>query len=98
MEKCSALTGEGIPALWTAIARRHAAMAASGALAERRRGQARIWLRNELEQGLMAMLRASPAIAERLPAVEAQVEAGTLSPPAAARALLQGWRPAASRD
>jgi LAO/AO transport system kinase len=86
--KCSALTGAGIAEAWAAITGRHAAMTADGGLARRRRDQMRAWLRTELEQELMAALHADPAVAERLPALEAQVVEGRLGPAAAARALL----------
>ncbi|MBX6321113.1 MAG: methylmalonyl Co-A mutase-associated GTPase MeaB, partial [Rhodospirillaceae bacterium] len=41
VESCSALTGAGIGALWSAIVARHDALKTGGALAERRRAQAR---------------------------------------------------------
>lgn len=86
---CSALTGEGIDAAWSVLAARHAAMKRDGRLQRRRREQAGAWLRSELERGLSAALRADSAVAARLAELEQQVADGTLTPPAAARSVLE---------
>ena len=76
----SGLTGVGIPKLWTALERHRDIMAASGADAERRRGQQVQWLWDLLEARLRATMRTHPALKQRLPEIEADVAAGRLSP------------------
>jgi LAO/AO transport system kinase len=76
----SGLTGAGIPKLWTALERHRDTMAASGADAERRRGQQVQWLWDLLEARLRATVRTHPALKQRLPEIEADVAAGRLSP------------------
>jgi LAO/AO transport system kinase len=88
---CSALTGAGIEEAWSALAAQHAAMAHDGRLQRRRGEQAQAWLQSELEQGLLAALRADPAVAAQLARLQARVADGTLTPPAAARAVLAAF-------
>ena len=85
---CSARTGAGIAALWDLVLEHRAEMEASGFLAERRRRQALDWMRELVSVGLERRFRDHPAVAERLPAVERAVVAGTTSSFAAARELL----------
>jgi len=87
----SALEGDGVETVWEAIAELDAARAQCGARAARRRDQAVRWFRFELEQGLLAALRADPATAGALPQLEAQVAARALSPDAAADAALAAF-------
>jgi LAO/AO transport system kinase len=87
----SALEGRGIDAVLDHIERRGAALGASGALAVRRAGQARAALWRELGEGLLDALKTDAALAQRLPALEAAVAAGTLTPAAAARAALAAF-------
>ena len=61
------------------------------AIAARRAGQAKAWLRAELSDSLMAALSRHPGVAKRLPALEAKVVAGSMTPGAAARELLTGF-------
>ncbi len=84
----SALTTEGLETAWEAIAALDAARAAQGWRAARRRAQAVRWFHFELEQGLLAALRADPETARALPALERQVAAGALPPDAAAETAL----------
>jgi LAO/AO transport system kinase len=84
---CSALEGRGIAEVWDAVGRYRAAQGASG-IARRRGAQARAWLWNEIGETLMAAVRRHPDVRQRLPALEREVEAGTLAPSAAARRVL----------
>jgi LAO/AO transport system kinase len=86
--QCSALRGEGIADIWETALRYRAAMERSGRWAERRAAQARAWLWAELSDTLMAALQAHPGVKKRLAALEAEVAAGRLTPPAAAAELL----------
>ncbi len=88
----SSLTGEGIDEAWAAVAGRHEAARTSGALARRRSAQARAWLWDEVRETLVEELRTDPAVADLAPTLEAEVEAGTASPAAAAQRLLDAFR------
>ncbi|QYG92395.1 methylmalonyl Co-A mutase-associated GTPase MeaB [Iamia sp. SCSIO 61187] len=84
----SSPTGAGIAEAWDAIRTAHEALAASGGLARQRAQQARAWLWSEVQGALELMLRTDPDVAAALPEVEAQVEAGSLTPSAGARRIL----------
>ena len=88
----SALTGQGVAAVWEAALAHRGALQASGELETRRRAQARQWLWSLLGEGLQAAFRRHPAVARRLPELEAEVEARKTTPAAAARALLGAFR------
>lgn len=87
----SARSGEGIPAFWETVLAQRAALAATGELERRRRRQARDWMWALLEEGLTQSFRAHPAVAARIGRLEAEVEALTTTPAAAARALLAAF-------
>jgi LAO/AO transport system kinase len=86
--QCSALKGEGIAAIWQTALRYRTTMERGGWWAERRAAQARAWLWAELSDSLMAALQAHPGVKKRLAALEEEVAAGRLTPPAAAAELL----------
>ena len=92
--KCSALTGEGIPGVWDAIGRYRKALGETGELAEKRAGQALDWMWAELGESLLGALRAHAGVAAQLPALEAEVRAGRLTPTLAAERLLAAFRKA----
>ena len=85
---CSALTGEGIPAIWEAVVTHHAHMDATGRFAQQRRQQALTWMRELVGAGLDAAFRRDPVIASSLPALEVAVSEGRTTAFAAARELL----------
>ena len=87
----SALEGRGIGTLAGEIERRAEALAASGAIAQRRARQAAAALWREIGAGLMDALRADAAVAAILPALEAEVAAGRLTPAAAAQKALAAF-------
>jgi LAO/AO transport system kinase len=89
---CSALHEEGISEIWQTVLRHRQALAASGELAAKRARQIRSWLWAEVQAGLADALRADPATAELLAALEDDVDAGRLLPPEAARALVRRFR------
>jgi LAO/AO transport system kinase len=95
---CSALRQQGVVPVWGAVEWRHARLAASGQLTERRRRQNLRWLWNLVEDRLRQAIRSHPdvcAIRERL---EQEVLAGIVPAAAAARRILEafGMRPASS--
>jgi LAO/AO transport system kinase len=83
---CSALTGAGIPELWSEI-ERFARDVGPEAIARRRAEQAVRHLSAEIEDELKARLAAA-GLAERLAQFERDVAKGRLTPRAAARALV----------
>jgi len=87
----SALTGEGIDAVWQDAARFRAALEASGAWQRRRAGQAQAALWAEIGDGLLDRFRAAPAIAARLATLEGDVRTGARTPASAARLLLAAF-------
>jgi LAO/AO transport system kinase len=92
----SAYSGEGIDEVWQSVVDHRKAMTQSGQFDARRRGQAVAWLWRLLDDGLQDDFRRAPQVAGRLPGLEREVEERTVSPPAAARLLLEGYRSARS--
>jgi LAO/AO transport system kinase len=84
----SAVTGEGLDQAWAAIERHQAAMNASGEKTRRRAAQAQAALWADLGDGMIEALRRRPAIAARIPEIEAAVASGTMTSMAGARRLL----------
>jgi len=89
---CSALEGTGIGEIWQIVGEYRTAMTQEGVLEERRAKQARSWMWREVDENLLASFRAHPSVKARISELEAQVEAGTLTPAAAAQALLAAYR------
>jgi GTPase len=87
----SALTGQGIAEVRALVERHRAAMTASGERIRRRAAQARAALWREIGEGLMDALKAEQGIAGHLAETEARVAAGTDTPMAAARRLLEAF-------
>ena len=85
---CSALTGEGIAAVWDIVLAHREQMEANGHFARRRRQQALAWMRELVGLGLDAAFRTDAAVAAALPALEAAVAEGRTTAFAAARELL----------
>ena len=84
---CSALEQRGIDDLWTAIEEFRTALAGAE-LNDRRREQARAWMRDELADSLLDRLHADARTAEAAAALEADVVAGRIAPTTAARRLI----------
>ena len=89
---CSALEGAGIGDIWQIVGNYRAAMTREGAFEDRRSRQARSWMWREVDDSLSASFRAHPGVEARIGELEAQVEAGSLTPAAAAQALLAVFR------
>ncbi len=77
---CSALSGDGIDALWRHILDHRQRLTASGELAARRGEQQVKWMWTMLEERLFAPLRTDRALKAALPRIEAEVAAGRLAP------------------
>ena len=87
---CSALTGEGVTAIWDTIERFRKAVGAAG-IARRRAEQARAWMWNEVGETLLAELRKHPEVKRLVGGLEREVEAGKTTPAAAARRMLEAF-------
>jgi LAO/AO transport system kinase len=89
---CSALEGAGIGDVWSALGEFMTAARASGSLGRSRAEQARDWMWSEVSETLLDQLRADEQVRSALGEVEAAVMAGTVSPSAAARSLLERFQ------
>jgi LAO/AO transport system kinase len=79
----------GLDQLWDRIEEHTRIMTASGERDERRRRQAVAWMREMLTDRLIETVRATPALKQRLPEIEAEVAAGRLSPSIAVEEVLE---------
>jgi LAO/AO transport system kinase len=76
----SGLTGDGIAALWDKVIDYRRKLTATGEIAGRRREQQVKWMWAMLDDRLRDRLRSDRALKARLPALEASVARGELSP------------------
>jgi LAO/AO transport system kinase len=76
----SALTGDGINALWDKVLAHRTAMQASGDFEARRRDQQVKWMWAMLEERLKARLRADPSVRSKVKQAEAAVADGRMTP------------------
>ena len=79
----SALTGDGITAMWQRVLDHRNKLTATGELTTRRGEQQVKWMWSMLEERLFAPLRSDRALKAALPRIEADVAAGRLAPNAA---------------
>jgi LAO/AO transport system kinase len=84
----SALTTEGLEEAWEAMEALADWRRRSGAFAALRAAQARDWFEEEVRQGLLARLSRDAALDARMAELGAAVEAGRVSPAAAAAEVL----------
>jgi LAO/AO transport system kinase len=88
----SALTGDGVAALWEHILDHRRRVSATGAFAARRREQQVKWMWALVEERLHGRLAADPKLRTRVPQLEAAVAGGALSPALAADEIVQTLR------
>lgn len=86
--KISATRGDGIDMFWQTIATYRQSMESHGAIAARRQQQALVWMWHLIESGLHQRFNDNPGVKHALPALAQAVQAGTITPSAAARQLL----------
>jgi LAO/AO transport system kinase len=86
---CSALTGAGIPEVWDAVAEFRDAV--EGSLPRLRADQAREWMWSEVTDSLLEGLTADATAADLARRLEAEVADGTITPTAAARAVVEAF-------
>jgi LAO/AO transport system kinase len=85
---CSALTLTGIDAVWDLVCDHRDKLAATGELAEKRRGQALDWMWALVEEGLRNRFQRHPGVQARLPDLGREVATGRTAATRAARELL----------
>jgi LAO/AO transport system kinase len=85
---CSAVTGEGIPHLWTVIEKFREQTQASGVFGARRKAQTVDWMRAMIEEHLIQRFFNHPAVKSAWPGVKSAVTDGSLPVTAAAKELL----------
>jgi len=84
----SAQTGDGVLEIWDVVERFNQAVGEKG-IQKRRAEQARAWMWNEVGETLLAELKGHPEVRRLVGGLEREVEAGRLTPAAAARSMLQ---------
>ncbi len=84
----SALENRGLDLLWEQVSEHRARMTRSGELQARRQVQAVGWMRDMLQERLLAELKAREGARQRIEALEAEVRAGRLTPPRAVEEIL----------
>jgi len=89
--RCSSLEKRGMTEIWEAALRFRDLLGPQG-LAEKRGGQARAWMWSAVEDSLATAFRRHPAVAARLPELEAKVAAGEVPATLAAEELLRLFR------
>jgi LAO/AO transport system kinase len=89
----SALSGQGVDALWTAAQAFRDLRRRSGEWESRRRQQALAWMWERIEAGLRQAFRADPQVRARLAPLSQQVADGTVVASVAARELLGLFHP-----
>jgi LAO/AO transport system kinase len=85
----SALTGAGITQLWNQVLAHRGRMSETGELDARRREQQVKWMWAMIEERLMGHVKSDAGVKARLPALEAAVAEGRLSPAVAADEIAQ---------
>jgi LAO/AO transport system kinase len=95
---CSSLTGEGIAEVWQMVLAHGELLEGNGFLAQGRNRQALQWMNELTMLGLEELFHRHRAVAERLPLLRKEVEAGRVTPFAASRELLALFHPPPSED
>ncbi len=84
----SALTGLALDDLWALVREHRALLERTSGLAQLRAEQQRTWMWSMIDERLAALLRTNEKVRAELPAVEAAVRAGTMTPTRGADELL----------
>ena len=87
----SGLHGSGVPEVWKLIASHKVALEADGEWSRRRQAQQHTWMWSMVDDLLRRSLHNDPAVKALLPALEAEVAAGTQAPTRAAAALIEAF-------
>ena len=85
----SAMTEDGLETAWSEIQSLHSWRFEQGVLLANRARQARVWFEEELRSGILAELEANASIQDLRSEMTERVAGGSISPEAAARAVLE---------
>ncbi len=88
----SALEGDGVPELWTAVSAGVEGLRTDGRLDALRREQAVSWMWDEVRESLVDAFRSDEAVTAMLAGLETAIRAGERSPTSAAQALIDAHR------
>jgi len=88
VEGCSALDGEQTAKTWEIMERFRESQQQDGLIEKTRAEQARNWIWNEIRNGLVERLKATPEVTARIKELEQAVTANKLSPTSAADELM----------
>ena len=88
VEGCSALSGEQTAKTWEIMERFRESQQQDGLIEKTRAEQARNWMWNEIRNGLVERLKATPEVTGRIKELEQAVTANKLSPTSAADELM----------
>ncbi len=88
VEGCSALSGEQTAKTWKIMERFRESQQQDGLIEKNRAEQARNWMWNEIRNGLVERLKATPEVTGRIKELEQAVIANKLSPTSAADELM----------
>ena len=84
----SGLTNQGLDTLWANVLEHRNKMKATGEFDQRRQRQAVEWMHEMLNDRVMSTLHSNPKVAERMPAIDAEVRSGQLLPTLAVDEIL----------
>lgn len=90
---CSAFTGAGIDAIWASIESYKSTSEENGAFLQRRQEQAIYWMKEAIQDQLVDLFFAHPGVKALQADVVAAVRAGTMTSHAAARLLINTYKP-----
>jgi LAO/AO transport system kinase len=85
----SSLERKGLDEVWQVVQEHRQALEEAGEFARMRARQQVRWMWTQIEDRLFQLLRAAPAVAEALPAMEREVEQGRRAPTVAAEELIE---------
>jgi LAO/AO transport system kinase len=89
VQTVSSVEGKGIAEIWATVSDFAGVLKTSGDWTRNRDQQRLDWFWSDVRERLMDRLRADPAVAAMAPDLEAQIRAGTLSPSAAAKRVIE---------
>ena len=89
VQTVSSLEGKGVPEIWETVTSFAGVLKSSGDWSRNRDQQRLDWLWSDVKERLIDRMRADPHVAALAPALERHVRAGSLSPSAAAKRLVE---------
>ena len=89
----SSIEGQGVIEVWNTILEHHEITLANGSFTARRRDQAKDWMWKLIDEGIARAFKDHPGMAEAIAREEVAVAGQKTTPAAAARTLLEAFRP-----